>query len=92
MVAPKKIKLAEAETSLAETMIILNAKRAELKQFQDQLAKLQSSFEAATKKKEDLEYQVKFVVSYVTCISVKFASPNGRDVFLLSLHNVHCSE
>lgn len=58
VVAPKKIKLAEAETSLAATMKILNAKRAELKEFQDKLAELQTNFKAATEKKEHLEYQV----------------------------------
>ena len=56
--APKKIKLAEAEESLASTMKILNAKRAELKEVQDKLAELQFNFKVATDKKEQLEFQV----------------------------------
>ena len=58
MVAPKKIKLAEAEESLSATMKILNAKRAELKEVQDKLAELQHNFQVATDKKEQLEFQV----------------------------------
>nr|XP_026690532.1 dynein heavy chain 12, axonemal isoform X1 [Ciona intestinalis] len=58
VVAPKKIKLAAAELSLSETMAVLNAKRAELKEVQDRLAELQFNFKAATEKKEQLEFQV----------------------------------
>jgi len=59
VVAPKKIKLAEAEQSLASTMSVLNAKRAELKEVQDKLAELQFNFKVATDKKEQLEFQVR---------------------------------
>ena len=58
VVAPKKIKLAEAEESLAATMSVLNAKRAELKEVQDRLAELEHNFKVATDKKEQLEFQV----------------------------------
>lgn len=58
VVAPKKERLAEAEKSLSETMKILNAKRAELKEVEDRLAVLQQQFEEKTKEKEQLEVQV----------------------------------
>ncbi|CAK8689424.1 unnamed protein product [Clavelina lepadiformis] len=58
VVAPKKIKLAEAEETLGATMKVLNAKRAELREVQDRLAELQANFKAATDKKEQLEFQV----------------------------------
>ena len=58
VVAPKKIKLKEAESSLAETMKILNEKRAELKEVEDRLASLQDQFKEMTEKKEKLEFQV----------------------------------
>lgn len=58
VVAPKKERLAEAELSLSETMKILNAKRAELKEVEDRLAALQQQFEEKTKEKEQLEFQV----------------------------------
>ena len=60
VVAPKKIKLGEAQESLSTTMKLLNEKRAELKEVQDRLAELQANFKAATEKKEQLEYQVCF--------------------------------
>ena len=56
--APKKERLAEAQKSLAETMAILNAKRAELKEVEDRLAMLKQQFEEKTKEKEQLEIQV----------------------------------
>ncbi len=40
MVAPKKAKLAEAESEFAELMVGLNAKKAELKEVEDRLAGL----------------------------------------------------
>lgn len=58
VVAPKKIKLKEAEQELAVAMKSLNAKRASLKEVQDKLAELQKQFDENTKKKADLEYQV----------------------------------
>ncbi len=58
MVAPKKESLLEAQTSLKATMIILNAKRAELKEVEDRLATLKQAFEEKTKEKEELETQV----------------------------------
>ena len=58
VVAPKKIKLAEAQQSLKETMEVLNAKRSELKEVEDRLASLKSQFEEKTKEKEVLEQQV----------------------------------
>ena len=58
VVAPKKIKLAEAQLSLKETMQVLNAKRSELKEVEDRLASLKAQFEEKTKEKEVLEKQV----------------------------------
>ena len=58
MVAPKKESLAEAEQSLSETMKVLNAKRAELKEVEDRLATLKQQFKEKTAEKEKLEFQV----------------------------------
>ena len=58
VVAPKKAKLAEAETELKETMGKLNAKRAELAAVEKRLADLQATFKEMTDKKEQLEFQV----------------------------------
>ena len=58
VVAPKKEKLAEAEKSLKQTMGVLNAKRAELKEVEEKLAILQEQFVEKTAEKEKLEYQV----------------------------------
>lgn len=56
--APKKERLAEAESSLKETMAILNTKRAELKEVEDRLASLKHQFDEKTLEKEQLEEQV----------------------------------
>ncbi len=45
MVAPKKAKLAEAETEFAELMVGLNAKKAELKAVEERLAALNAKLE-----------------------------------------------
>ena len=58
VVAPKKAALAIAEKSLAATMGLLREKQAELKEVQDRLATLNANFQAATDKKEQLEFQV----------------------------------
>jgi len=58
VVAPKKAALKVAEGELAEAMGSLELKRANLKDVQDKLAKLQETFDINTKKKEDLEKQV----------------------------------
>ena len=58
IVAPKKECLKDAEASLAETMIILNSKRAELKEVEERLASLKQQFEEKTHEKEELEEQV----------------------------------
>ncbi|XP_071484907.1 dynein axonemal heavy chain 12-like [Diadema antillarum] len=58
VVAPKKEKLKEAEESLATTMSILNAKRAELKAVEDRLQNLKDQFQEMTDKKDQLEKQV----------------------------------
>jgi dynein heavy chain len=55
VVAPKKLKLAEAEATLAVQMEKLNAKRAELKSILDKLQALNDEFEAMQKKKGELE-------------------------------------
>lgn len=58
VVAPKKLKLAEAESELKTTMSELNAKRTELAAVEKRLADLKSSFKEMTNKKEHLEFQV----------------------------------
>jgi dynein heavy chain len=58
VVAPKKASLAIAEKSLKETMALLAEKQGELKEVQDRLASLNANFQAATDKKQQLEFQV----------------------------------
>ncbi|XP_075248722.1 dynein axonemal heavy chain 7-like isoform X2 [Convolutriloba macropyga] len=58
VVAPKKEKLKEAEAELAVAMGALNKKRAELKEVQDKLHRLQVKLEENKQKKIDLENQV----------------------------------
>ena len=58
VVAPKKIRLAEAEAELGETMQALNGKRAELRAVEERLASLKQSFQEMTDKKAKLEFQV----------------------------------
>ncbi|XP_052264555.1 dynein axonemal heavy chain 3-like isoform X1 [Dreissena polymorpha] len=55
VVAPKKIKLAEAQGELALQMDKLNEKRAQLKEVTDKLQALNDEFEVMTKKKKELE-------------------------------------
>lgn len=75
VVAPKKANLAEAESSLAETMKILNAKRQELAEVEAKLANLKLTFAEMTEKKQQLEFQVCLVL-YFNLSSVK-SSTNG---------------
>jgi len=58
VVAPKKIKLAQAEADLAATMEKLNKKRAELKEIEERLASLQQTFQNMVDEKNKLEAQV----------------------------------
>ncbi|XP_076022383.1 dynein axonemal heavy chain 12 [Genypterus blacodes] len=58
VVAPKKANLAEAQESLAVTMALLNQKRGELKEVEDRLYSLQSTFKEKTEEKAQLELQV----------------------------------
>jgi dynein heavy chain, axonemal len=58
VVAPKKAKLKEAETTLSAAMQSLEIKRAQLKEVQDKLKKLTDELEGNKMKKEKLEYQV----------------------------------
>ena len=58
IVAPKKVRLAQAESELATTMEILNGKRAELKAAEDKLASLKQQFQEMIDKKARLEFQV----------------------------------
>ena len=60
MVAPKKAKLAEAESSLEKTIEILNSKRAELQEVEDRVESLKQQFAEMTEKKKQLEFQVFF--------------------------------
>lgn len=56
--APKKARLTEAQKSLAETMELLNQKRAELEEVEDHLENLQRIFIEKTEEKARLEDQV----------------------------------
>jgi dynein heavy chain len=58
IVGPKKESLAKAEAELAVEMAKLEAKRAELKEVEDKMAKLEQGFKEMTEKKADLERQV----------------------------------
>ena len=58
VVAPKKIKLKEAQGELAVAMASLQKKQKSLKEVQEKLAKLEEKLEANKQKKIDLENQV----------------------------------
>lgn len=58
VVAPKKLKLAEAESELAVQMEKLNQKRGQLKEVADKLQNLYDIFEENTMKKKDLEAKI----------------------------------
>ncbi|EPY81024.1 hypothetical protein CB1_000762017 [Camelus ferus] len=58
VVAPKKARLTEAQKSLAETMGLLNQKRAELAEVEHHLENLQRTFLEKTEEKARLEDQV----------------------------------
>ncbi len=58
IVAPKKVRLADAEEELAKTMEILDGKRAELKAAEDKLDNLKNQFQEMIDKKARLEWQV----------------------------------
>jgi dynein heavy chain len=55
VVKPKQLALAQAELELKDKMDALNEKKTTLQRVEDELAELQSQFEAATARKEDLE-------------------------------------
>jgi dynein heavy chain len=58
VVAPKKLKLKEAEDELAVQMSKLNEKRAQLKEVEDKLQALNDQFDVTTAKKAQLEAQI----------------------------------
>ena len=58
VVAPKKAKLKEAESTLSVAMKSLEIKRAQLKEVQDKLRKLTEELELNKQKKQKLEFQV----------------------------------
>ncbi len=60
VVAPKKARLAEAESELATTMAELNEKRSSLQALEEKLANLKQNFAEMTEKKEKLEFQVRY--------------------------------
>ena len=62
VVAPKKAKLQEAETTLSATMALLNSKREELTEIEDKVRALKLQFEEMTEKKAQLEFQVCYFV------------------------------
>lgn len=57
-VAPKKLKLNQAEGELKIAMDSLRQKQADLKEVQDKLAVLQDTLESKKREKADLENQV----------------------------------
>lgn len=59
IVAPKKLKLAQAQKMFEDTMKLLNEKRSKLADLNDRLAKLNQKLAATLAKKIDLENQVK---------------------------------
>jgi dynein heavy chain, axonemal len=61
VVAPKQVKLQEAEAELHEQMKKLDAKRAELKQYIEKLDKLNDQFENMQMKKKELEENIRQV-------------------------------
>ena len=65
VVAPKKVKLSQAQADLAATMEQLNRKRVELKEIEDRLAALQEKFQNMVEEKNKLEFQVILVNSVV---------------------------
>jgi len=73
VVAPKKVKLAQAQADLAATLEQLNMKRAELKEIEDRLASLQQTFETMVEEKNKLEFQViTIVVVTYTVVAAQF--------------------
>lgn len=58
IVAPKKAKLKEAESTLEVAMQSLEVKRSQLREVQAKLKKLMEELEANKQKKQKLEYQV----------------------------------
>ena len=58
VVAPKKASLKIAEGKLAVQMVMLNEKRAQLKDILDKLDALNTEFEASKKKKGELEENI----------------------------------
>jgi len=62
IVAPKKMKLAQAESTLAATMIHLDHKRAQLTELEERLASLQETFRTMVEEKDKLEFQVNAVI------------------------------
>jgi len=58
VVGPKREQLEKSETELNEIMSTLAGKKAQLKEVQDNVAKLLAEFEAAKKKKDELAVQV----------------------------------
>ncbi|KAJ3313775.1 Dynein heavy chain 7, axonemal [Boothiomyces sp. JEL0838] len=59
VVAPKQAELAKAETELAATMVVLNEKRALLKEVVDRLQALNDNLQQLADKKDRLEKEVK---------------------------------
>ncbi|EDV24937.1 uncharacterized protein TRIADDRAFT_25541, partial [Trichoplax adhaerens] len=58
IVAPKKIRLREAEEKLSQIMAALNEKRSELRAIESKFTSLQNQLEAGQEKKAQLEFQV----------------------------------
>lgn len=58
VVAPKQVRLKEAEEELAVQMQMLSVKRAELKEVEDRLQALNDTFDGMIQKKKDLEANI----------------------------------
>ena len=78
MVAPKKVRLKEAEEELGTTMAQLNEKRAELRAVEERLASLKQQFQEMIDKKAKLELQVG-IVSSSTRENWKHESDNPKN-------------
>lgn len=62
IVAPKKVRLREAEEKLSQIMAALNEKRSELRAIENKFTTLQNQLEAGQEKKAQLEFQVHFTI------------------------------
>lgn len=63
IVAPKKEKLAKAESEFAQTMAILEEKRGQLKKLEDALAELNEKLDEAVKQQTELQVRIWYLIN-----------------------------